>query len=84
MNKQEFITKLSEDTGCTIEDCEKVNEILENNFIFSKKNHDVITKAISASLSVGAKQADMIYESAKNIINNSVKDSLRHPFHSKD
>lgn len=84
MNKQEFITKLSEATGCTREECERINNILEDNFIFSKKNHDVITAAISENLSVDMERANMIYASAKEIINGSVKNSLKHPFRSKD
>lgn len=84
MNKQEFITKLSETTECTREDCEKVNEILENNFIFSKKNRDKIAGEISLSLSVDMEQAYVIYDQAKEIIVGGAKDSLKHPFRSKD
>ncbi len=84
MNKQEFIAKLSETAGLTQEECGRINDILENHFIFSKKNRSVITEEISASLSVDMEQAESIYNCAKDIINASAKDSLRHPFRSKD
>lgn len=84
MNKQEFIAKLSEVSGRTEEECGRINEILQGNFIFSKKNRYKIAEEISLSLSVDMEQAYVIYDQAKEIIVGGAKDSLKHPFRSKD
>lgn len=84
MNKQEFILKLAQASGRTEEECGRINDILENHFIFSRKNRTIIAEEISLSLSIDMKQAETIYDQAKEIIGGGAKESLKHPFRSKD
>lgn len=84
MNKSEFIKALVARTNLSLENAELVNEILENNFFISQKSKDKIVKEIVTELNVSLLDATSIYEVAKEIINEELKEKLKHPFRSKD
>ena len=80
MNKNEFLENLSRQTGYSKEDCFKINEILEDNFFISKNNKDKIVFELEEKLSIDKEKANMIYNKVKEIINNEIKNKLKHPF----
>lgn len=80
MNKSEFVQKLSVDAKITEDDALKVNNILEENFFFSKKNKDKIVSLISDSLAISSEKAEDIYNKSMNIINTNIKNKIKHPF----
>lgn len=84
MNKTEFINELSKETGCTIEECVIINDVLESCFIVSKKSKTKIVDGIMSRLSFDEAKADEIYNTSMHIIASNVKDKLKHPFRSKD
>lgn len=84
MNKKEFIKALSVKANLSIEKASIVNDILENNFFISKKNRDKIISEIVIELDIKIDEASNIYDIAKDILNEEIKNKLRHPFSSKD
>lgn len=80
MNKSGFVQKLSVDAKITEDDALKVNNILEENFFFSKKNKDKIVSLISDSLAISSEKAEDIYNKSMNIINTNIKNKIKHPF----
>lgn len=80
MNKNEFIKELSKVTKYKESDCVIINDILENNFFISKKSKDKIISEIVNQLNVNIDEATNIYNAAKNIINNQIKEKIKHPF----
>lgn len=84
MNKTEFIKALKERAKLSLADAEIVNGILEDNFFISKKNKDKIIAEIVTKLDVSLLDATNIYDVAKEIINEEVKNKLKHPFRNKD
>lgn len=84
MNKTEFIKALKERTKLSLADAEIVNGILESNFFISKKNKDKMIAEIVTKLDISLLDATNIYDSAKEIINEEVKNKLKHPFRNKD
>lgn len=84
MNKTEFIQKLSEVLSYSKEKCTIINDILENNFFISKKNKDKIVSEFIQELNVDEKEANKIYNTATKIINDEIKNKLKHPFRGKN
>lgn len=84
MNKAEFIQKLSEVLSYSKEKCTTINDILENNFFISKKNKDKIVSEFIQELNVDEREANNIYNTATKIINDEIKNKLKHPFRSKN
>lgn len=84
MNRMEFIKSLSCKTGLPLEDTKLVNKILEDNFFLSSRNKDKIISEIGIRLSLNMEEATNVYESAKNILNEEIKNKLKHPFKSKN
>lgn len=84
MNKTEFIQKLSENLSYSKEKCTTINNILENNFFISKKNKDKIVSEFIQELNVDEREANNIYNTATKIINDEIKNKLKHPFRSKN
>ena len=80
MNKEKFIEELSNKTKLTKEESLKVNNILENNFFISKKYKDKIISEIVINLNISIDEATRIYNEAKDIISNEIKNKLKHPF----
>lgn len=84
MNKKEFIEVLQDRTKLSIKECETINNILESNFIFSKKNKDKIVSDLQIELNIEKEKAENIYETSMDIISSALKDKLKHPFKSQD
>lgn len=84
MNKKEFVMELSKRLSYSKDKCIMINEILESNFFISKKNKDRIIEELLKKLNVSHEGAIKIYEIAMTIINDEVKNKLRHPFKDRD
>lgn len=84
MNKTEFIKELSRVTGYSIDECNIINDVLENNFFISKKSKDKIINELMSKLQINETEATSIYEKAKMIFNDEIKNKLKHPFKSQD
>ena len=82
MNKTGFIKELSKVTGYSIDECNVINDVLENNFFISKKSKDKIINELMSSLKINETEANAIYEISKKIINDELKNKLKHPFKS--
>ena len=83
MNKTDFIKELEIQIKLSAEQCAAVNDVLENNFIFRKKNKLKIVAELAERLGVGETEADSIFERSISIIKSEVNHSLRHPLGSK-
>ncbi len=84
MNKSKFIKELSEQTGYNEEKCTLVNNIIENYFIFGKKNKERIIKDLQVKATLSEDDAENVYDISMKIITVEMKDKLKHPFKSKD
>lgn len=84
MNKAEFINVLSSKTGLSLKNTKLVNQILEDHFFISQKNKDKIVSEFVIKLSISVNEAIKIYETAKSIFNEEIKNKLKHPFKSRD
>ena len=81
MNKSEFIKRLKEETNYSEDKCALVNNILENNFIFGKKNKQkIIDELIQKKFTED--EAENIYDISINIIITEIKNKIKHPFKS--
>lgn len=84
MNKTEFINELAKQLSYSQSKCSIVNEVLENNFFISKKNKDKIVTELMQRLEIDEEEAIRVYDVAIKIINDEIKNKLKHPFKSKD
>ena len=84
MNKTGFIKKLSEVTGYSKDTCEKINEVLEDNFLIGKKNKVKIVSGLKEKLNLKEEDADKLYETCMDIISKELKEKIKHPFKDKD
>lgn len=84
MNKSGFIKELSNRTNYSIEECTKINEIIERNFIISKQSKDKIISSLISELNYSEEQADNIYNISVEIITKAIKEKIKHPFRSQD
>ena len=80
MNKSDFIKALESTTGYNLQQCTAINDVLENHFVFRKKNKAKVVAELSERLSVDEATADRIYEHAMAIIRSEIKAAKRHPF----
>lgn len=84
MNKKKFIQTLKEKLNVDIAQAKIINNIIESDNIFGKKNKDKIIKDFMEQLNIENKKANEIYETSMNIITNAIKDKIKHPFKSQD
>lgn len=84
MNKEKFIQTLKEKLNVDIAQAKIINNIIESDNIFGKKNKDKIIKDFMEQLNIENKKANEIYETSMNIITNAIKDKIKHPFKSQD
>lgn len=80
MNKSGFLTELESKTGYTAEQCVLINDVLENHFIFRKKNKPKVLAELKERLAVDETEADKIYGQAMAIIRSEIKAAKRRPF----
>ena len=84
MNKTGFLKELQEKTNLSEKDTLVVSSILDDYFVFGKKNKDKIVTAIKEKLDLTDEKADEIYNITMSIISSNIKDKIKHPFKSKD
>lgn len=80
MNKTGFIKLLQEKTDLSKDKCILINNILEDHFLLGKENKKKILKDFQEQLNVDTKEAEEIYTISMNLLKNSLKEKLRHPF----
>ena len=84
MNKRQFINKIHEELKIDLDKCEIINSIFEDTFIFDRNNKDIICSNLIERLNISIEEANTIYEKVMNIINNAIKDNIKHPFRKVD
>lgn len=84
MNKNEFIKELSKQTGYNEEKCILINNVIENYFIFGRKNKDKIIKDLQNKVSLSEDDSENVYDITMKIITSEIKNKLKHPFKSQD
>ena len=82
MNKAAFIEKLEKETAFTNDKCILINDVLENNSLFGKKNLNKIINDLMLN-NFTEDEAENIYDIAKKIIFSEIKNKLKNPFKSK-
>lgn len=80
MNKDKFIKELSKQTGYNEERCILINDVIENYFIFERKNKDKIIQDLQAKASLTEDDSENVYDIAIKIITEEIKNKLKHPF----
>ena len=80
MNKADFINKLAEKTGLSEEQCQKMNQILEEIPVLGKTNKERIVAEFQQAFKVTAEKAEELYGNAVSTIGQGIKDKLKHPF----
>ena len=84
MNKTGFINELSNRTNYSYEECTKIDEIIERNFIISKQSKSKIINSLIEELNYTEQEANNIYNIAVEIITQSIKEKVIHPFKGRD
>ena len=84
MNKTEFIKELSKQTGYDEEKCTLINNVIENHFIFGKRNKDKIIQDLQVNSNLSEDNAENVYDIAIKIIADEIKNKLKHPFKNQD
>ena len=84
MDKEEFIKKLAEELKITEEKSHSINSILEDYFLIGKKEKEKLTSKLEEVLKVSKEEAEHIYDTSHKLLYGGIKESLKHPFRSKD
>lgn len=84
MNKTKFIQTLKEALNTSEAKANIINNIIESNNIFVKKNKEKIINDFMEQLNIDNEKANEIYEISMNIITNTIKNKIKHPFKSID
>ena len=80
MNKTKFVEELVKKTGFDKDKCEKINNVLENNFIIGRNNKEKIKTGFIEKLSFDEKEADELYNTSMEIIAKALGNKITHPF----
>ncbi len=81
MNKNGFIKELSKETGYDEEKCILINNVIENYFIFGRKNKDKIIRDLQVKASLSEDDAENVYDISMKIITEEIKNKIKHPLH---
>ena len=84
MNKTQFIKEIEEKTNLSSNDSILVNDILENNGIFGRKNKEKTLNEIEERLNIKKEEAEKIYNTVCSIATTEIKNKIKHPFRSQD
>ena len=84
MNKTKFISEIEKKTNLSKNECTVINDILEENGIFGKKNKTRIIDAIKERLNISEDKAEEIYNTVCEIATTAIKNKIKHPFKSQD
>ena len=67
-------------TGYDEEKCILINNVIENYFIFERKNKDKIIKEFPIKASLDEDDSENVYDISLEIITGEIKNKLKHPF----
>ena len=84
MNKKYFVNALIDSIGVSEKEAIEINYILEENNILGKKAKENIIDIFMEKLKVDGNRVNEIYNTSMEIIKNSIKEKLKHPFKSID
>lgn len=84
MNKTKFIQTLKETLNIDEAKANIINNVIESDNIFGKKNKDKIINDFMEQLNINKEKAENIYETAIKIIKNAIKNKIKHPFKSQN
>lgn len=84
MNKMGFVKELSKQTGYDEQKCILINNVIENYFIFVKKNKDKIIKDLQVKANLNEDDAENVYDISMKIITGEIKNKIKHPFKSQN
>lgn len=84
MNKKGFINEISNQTGYDEKRCILINDIIENYFIFRKKNKEKIIRDLQIKANLSEDDSENVYDIYIKIITEEIKSKLKHPFKSQD
>lgn len=84
MNKNGFIKELSKQTGYDEEKCILINNIIEDHFIFGRKDKDKIIQDLQVRANLSENDAENVYDISMKIITEGIKNKVKHPFKSQD
>lgn len=83
-NKKALLVDLKERLNCSENDCIIINSIIEETFIFGKKNKTKMMNGFMDKLKVSEERAEEIYNVFMDIFKTRVKWKIKHPFKSID
>lgn len=78
-NKTWFIAELSQRTGYSKFECQKINHVLESHFLLGRQNKAKVLKDLAA-LGYDKQAADEIYNLSSKLLLEAIHYKLRHPF----
>ncbi len=84
MNKNGFIKELSKQTGYDEQKCILINNVIENYFIFGRKNKDKIIRDLQVKASLSEDDSENVYDISMKIITREIKNKMKHPFKSQN
>lgn len=84
MNKKEIASLLKEKINYNDDDCLTIINILEDNFLFLKKNKDKVIKDFSEILNIDELEAARIFDISSNLVTSIIKDKIKHPFRNQE
>ena len=83
MNKEKFVKELMNKTNYSEEQCEEINEIVENNlFTLKNKKSKIINDFINMGFSID--ESNNLYNTCIYILESSLKNKLKNPFSFKN
>ena len=84
MNKKDVILKLKEKLNLDIDTCNKINDIVEKNFIIGRNNKEKMLNGFINELNIGKDEADKIYNTVMDVLMHGLKEKVMHPFKDLD
>jgi len=76
MNKNGFIKELSKQTGYDEQKCILINNVIENYFIFGRKNKDKIIRDLQVKASLSEDDSENVYDISMKIITREIKNKM--------
>lgn len=71
MNKEKFISKLTEKTNKSIEECNIIYDILNKNGVVGRKNKEKINEDFIKELNISESEANKLYNICMEIVVNN-------------
>lgn len=84
MNKKEIASLLKEKINYNDDDCLTIINILEDNFLFLKKNKDKVIKDFIEILNIDELEATRIFDISYNLVTSIIKDKIKYPFRNQE